>query len=189
MKRLFTLALLVAGSVTALSAQEARRIPELRTFIGATIPTGNQADFIKAGPLVGLQGAFELRQTLHLLGTFSWAPVKDKFPVGQHGVNILQYDAGVEAGMNHDLSDGWFFHPFIGAGAGARTYLYDDNSLEDKTGAAVYGALGTEFQLNRLALRIEARDYVYNYPSPIPGVKSKTRNEIGFTFGLAYHLR
>lgn len=34
-----------------------------------------------------------------------------------------------------------------------------------------------------------AQDNVFCYRSPISGVSSKTRNDMGLAFGLAYHLR
>jgi hypothetical protein len=49
--------------------------------------------------------------------------------------------------------------------------------------------VGTEFQIARTALRLEARDNVFRYRSPISGVSSKTRNDVGLSFGVAYHLR
>ena len=50
-------------------------------------------------------------------------------------------------------------------------------------------ATRAEFQLARTALRIEARDNVFCYKSPIAGVSSQTRSDIGLAFGVAYHLR
>ncbi len=70
-----------------------------------------------------------------------------------------------------------------------RTYAFQELGLTDKTCFAGYGALGTEFQIARTALRLEARDNVFCYRSPVPGVSSKTRNDIGLSLGVAYHLR
>ena len=52
-----------------------------------------------------------------------------------------------------------------------------------------YGALGTEFQVGRSAIRLEARDNVFCYKSPVAGVDSKTRTDIALALGLAYHFR
>jgi hypothetical protein len=60
--------------------------------------------------------------------------------------------------------------------------------LKDRTCGSGYGALGTEFQRDRLALRAEARDYVCCFKAPVTGVKSKTRNDVGLSLGFAYHL-
>ena len=44
-------------------------------------------------------------------------------------------------------------------------------------------------QLARTALRPEARDNVFCFRSPVSGVGSKTRNDVGLSLGIAYHLR
>ena len=79
--------------------------------------------------------------------------------------------------------------PFIGVGGGARTYLYSGTGLMDRTCVAGYAGLGAEFKVGIAAFRMEARDNLFCYRSPIAGVPSKTRNEIGLSAGLAYHLR
>jgi hypothetical protein len=52
-----------------------------------------------------------------------------------------------------------------------------------------YGAIGTELQLGNSALRAEARDNVFCYKSPIRGMGSSTRNDVGVMLGIAYHFR
>jgi hypothetical protein len=74
-------------------------------------------------------------------------------------------------------------------GVGGRTYAFQGVGLADRTSFAGYGALGTEFQIARTALRLEARDNVIRYRSPVPGVSAKTRNDVGLSLGVAYHLR
>ena len=138
--------------------------------------------------MFGVQAELEVRPTLHLLGSFGWAPAQNKYQVADDDVNILQYDAGVEFDLVRPMGGGWQFKPFLGMGAGARTYLYGDDELSNKTCFAGYGALGTEFQIGRTALRLEGRDNVFCYRSPIGG-DSKTRNDVGVAFGVAYHFR
>jgi hypothetical protein len=116
-------------------------------------------------------------------------PAQDKYAVAQDNVNIFQYNLGVELGFVQPLGASWEVRPFVGAGVGGRMYAYQATTLSNKTCAAGYGALGTEFQLARTALRLEARDNVFCFRSPIAGVSSKTRNDIGLAFGVAYHLR
>ena len=179
----------LCASATALPAQSARVRPEIRPFAGAIIPTGSQRDLFKDAPLVGVQGAVELKPSLHLVGTFAWVPGQNKFAVAQDNVSIFAYDVGAELGFVRSLGGAWELRPFIGAGAGARTYSYQASTLATRTCAAGYGALGTEFQRGRTALRVQARDNVFCFKSPIAGVSSQTRNDIGLSFGLAYHLR
>lgn len=184
----FAVATLVAGT-TLLAAQAPMVRPEIRPFAGAIIPTGDQRNLFQDAPMVGLQTAVELRPSLHIVGTFAWVPAQNKYSVTQDNVNIFQYNVGVELGFVQPLAGNWELRPFIGAGVGGRTYDYQAATLANKTCVAGYGALGTEFQLARTALRLEARDNVFCFQSPIAGVGSKTRNDIGLAFGIAYHLR
>lgn len=188
MKRGLSFLAVAFGLTTALAAQT-KSIPELRPFFGANVPTGEQRDFMKDAPMLGLQAGLELRPSLHLVATGAWIPAKDKYQVTNDKVNLLQYTLGLELGRPMGLGENWEFRPFIGVGGGARTFLYQNLGLSDKTCVAGYGGVGGEFQVGRTALRLEARDYVYCYPDPMDLVDTKTRNDVNFALGLAYHFR
>jgi len=187
-KTAFVVAALAVGA-TVLAAQSPNIKPELRPFAGAMIPTGEQRNLFMDAPMVGLSTAVELKPSLHVLATFAWVPGQNKYPVAQDNVNIYQYTAGVELGFVTPLAGNWELRPFAGLGVGGRTYAFQGIGLADKTCFAGYGALGTEFQIARTALRLEARNNVFCYRSPLPGVSSETRNDIGLSLGIAYHLR
>jgi Outer membrane protein beta-barrel domain len=187
-KAAVVVAALVAGA-TALTAQSPTIKPEIRPFAGAIIPTGDQRTLFQDAPMVGVSAAVELKPSLHVLGTFAWVAAQNKYAVAQDNVNIFQYNVGVELGFVKPLAGNWELRPFAGVGFGGRTYAFQGIGLTDKTSFAGYGALGTEFQVARTALRLEARDNVFWYRSPVSGVSSKTRNDIGLSLGVAYHLR
>lgn len=179
---------LIAG-IFALPARAQLFTPELRPFVGAYIPTGAQRDLFKETSLFGIQGALEVLPTFHLLGTVSWMPAHNKYAGFDENVNIFAYDVGTEFGMAQALGSGWELKPFLGLGIGARTYAYKAAGLSDHTCAAGYGAVGSEFQFDKVALRLEGRDNVFCYRSPIAGISSKTRNDVGIALGFAYHFR
>jgi hypothetical protein len=187
-KSLLLIAILALGAA-ALEAQRAPVKPELRPFAGAMIATGELRDLFLDAPLFGISTAVEMKPSVHLLATFAWVPAQNKYPVTQNNVNIFQYTVGAELGFVEPLAGNWELRPFAGLGLGARTYAFQGVGLKDRTCFAGYGALGTEFQIARTALRIEARDNVFCYRSPVTGVSSKTRNDVGLSFGVAYHLR
>jgi hypothetical protein len=183
---------LALSAATSVQAQEATRSswrPELRPFIGASIPTGAQRDAINSDILFGLQAAAELRPTFHAVGSFGFTAAETKHPTPNRDVAVLQYDVGVEFSRVAPLTPDWQFRPFLGLGGGARTYLYAADALKDRTCGLAYGTVGTEFQIGRSALRAELRDNVFCYRAPIVGVKSRTRNDLGLAFGFAYHFR
>ena len=188
--RRFTVALAaVIVGAAVLSAQTPRPVRELRPFVGVQVPTGAQRDLFSNGLLVGLEGAFEMRPAVHFIGTVAWAPQHTDYAVTKDNAAILTYDVGIEASLVRRYEDGWTFKPFAGIGAGARSYLFEASELNDRTCASAYGALGTEFQLAETALRLEARNNLFCYRSPVPGGKSRTRDDVGLTMGLAYHFK
>lgn len=189
MRRTILATSVLVATATVLSAQTPRARPEIRPFMGASIPTGSQRDFFNDAPIFGLQGAVELKPTLHLVGTFGWTPGQNTYVLTRDNVNVFEYDVGLELGMVRPLGGKWELKPYAGIGGGARTYTYQAAGLADKTCAAGYGALGTEFQIGNTALRVEGRDNVFCFRSPIAGQNSRTRNDIRLTAGVAYHFR
>ncbi len=162
--------------------------PEIRPFVGAYVPTGNQADIFKSAVVAGAQVALETNDMISLIGNFGWAPTDNKLTVTDQKTNTFMYDVGIEVAKASKLNADWEFKPFFGLGAGARTYDYSDATLSSETGFAGYGALGTEFQLGRTALRVEARDYITNFKHPTTKATS-TQNDITFNVGFALHLQ
>jgi hypothetical protein len=180
----------LCAATTALRAQ-APTVPrlELRPFVGALVPTGDQRDLFTNEPLFGLQAAVEVKPTFHVVGSFGWVPAESKYAIADNKADVFQYDMGVEFSLIRPMPGDWQFRPFLGFGAGGRTYTYEAEQLNNKTCLAGYGALGSEFQLGRTAIRLEGRDNLFCYKSPIAGTTSKTRNDIGVMLGLAYHFR
>jgi hypothetical protein len=80
------------------------------------------------------------------------------------------------------------FRPFVGAGVGSRTYDYKDRQTKNTSCVAGYASLGAEIRHRVIAVRSEARDYLSCFQSPISGER-RTRNDLGLTIGLVYHIR
>jgi hypothetical protein len=177
-----TAALLLQTGVVAAQAPSVR--PMIRPWVSELIPVGAQRDDFFETPMFGLQGALELTPSIHLVGSFGWAPATDKLAVPDNGVNILDYNAGLEVSPLQTT-----LRPFLGLGVGARTFLYSETSLMNQTCEAGYGAAGVEFQVARTAFRLEARGNAFCFRSPTTGTGSANRNDIGLAFGIGYHLR
>jgi len=187
MKRIaIALALFVAGAAT-LTAQSTTKKPEIRPFIGANLPTGEQRNLFTDAALLGAQIALELKPTLHVVGTFGWTASQTSYAIADDDVNMLTYDLGLEFNLVKPLGGNWELKPFMALGAGARTYSYND--LPDQTCGSAYLGGGTEFQLVPWAFRLEARYNAFCYQSPYEADASETRYDLGLTFGLAYHFR
>lgn len=188
MKRtLLAIGALLASGMMPLWAQTIT--PELRPFVGAYMPTGAMSNVMKSSALFGMQGALEVNPNLHVIGTLGWAPAHNKFTGYDENVNIFSYDIGAELGLVRPMGSGWEFKPFFGLGGGARTYDYKATGFPTHTSALGYLSAGSEFQLNPVALRVEARANAYDYKSPVTNVSANTRNDIALLFGFAYHFR
>ena len=181
------LAALAFGS-TGLTAQTRISAFELRPFAGATIPTGAQRDLFKDAPILGMGLAYQIRPNLHIVGNFGWMREHTRYAVLKNDGYRYSYDAGIELSIERQMTSSWMFRPYVGLGAGARTYTFEAETLFRRTCAAGYGALGTEFRYGVTALRLEARDNVFCYKSPLPDGASNTRNDLAFSLGMAYHF-
>jgi hypothetical protein len=179
----------VLSLATPAAAQERWRqsSAELRPFAGVFLPVGaHRADF-KSATMVGAQGAVEVNRHLHAVASVGWTHGHNRLFVSDL-TYIWQYDVGAEINAVRQMGWGWYLRPFFGTGFGGRTYDYRDDATQASSCIAGYGTVGAEVQRNVLALRAEARDYLSCFESPVSGVK-RTRNDLGLTVGLAYHLR
>ena len=158
---------------------------EIRPYVGAYIPTGDQRDVFKDAILAGAQASYRIAPQFAITGTIGWSPTEDRLTTGQETVDLLQYDIGGELRAPSWLSgESWDFSPFVGLGVGGRTYDYRDLDVDAKTNVAGYGALGGEFGVGQFGLRIEGRDYVSRF-EPLTGTgETKTRNDIALAAGL-----
>ena len=171
--------------VNAAGAQSpASRDFEIRPYVGAYLPTGDQRDLLKDAILVGAQASYRVIPQLALTATLGWSPTEDRVGAGQT-LDLLQYDVGAELRAASWIQRaGWDFTPFVGLGVGGRTYDYRDVDIAAKTNVAGYGALGGEFGFGQFGVRIEGRDYVSRF-EPLTGTgETKTRNDVAVAAGL-----
>lgn len=162
---------------------------ELRPMAGAYIPVGTHRDAMNDAAVYGGQLALQVRPAFHVLGTFAWSPAMNRYAgMALHDTNVYAYDLGVEFNMIRPLGAGWELKPFVGVGAGARTYDFRQPGLTSHTCASAYGALGTEFQYGFTALRLEARNYAYCFRDPVRQ-QWTNRDDIGLTAGVAFHFQ
>ena len=181
--------LLAASAAPRVHAQVTSRAFEVRPFVGAYIPTGDQRDLLKDAVLAGAQASWRVVPALAFTGTFAWSPSKDRITAGNQTLDIYQYDVGAELRTPSALAAGIAdFTPFVGLGLGGRTYNYRNLDVSSKSNFDGYGAVGGDFGFGPLALRVEGRDYVSQF-KPLSGSGStKTRNDIGLAAGIAYRF-
>ena len=183
---LFALALAATASSAAAQLPVGAML-ELRPVVSASIPTGVQRELFDDAAGVGFQAAIQYRPGLHFVGTFLRTAAHHTYAAPDQRVRMYQYDAGAEFNLVRPLSRGWELKPFVGAGAGARTYDYVHDAFDSNSCLSGYGTMGTELQYGAVAFRLEARDNVFCFKNPIID-ESKTRNDLGIGFGIAYHV-
>jgi hypothetical protein len=181
-------ALLAVASTAGSQEVSGGFTPEIRPFVGVYVPTGPMQDQFKSASMAGIQMAVEMSRNFHVLGSVGWTHGHSKLPIARDRTDIWQYDVGVEANLVRPLDDVWLLRPFAGIGAGGRTYDYRAPGIGSQRCTAGYGSLGTEVQRGDVAFRLEGRDYLSCFESPVTGRKS-TLNDVGISFGLAYHIR
>lgn len=157
---------------------------EIRPYVGAYLPTGDQRELLKDAILVGAQASYRVIPQLAITGTLGWSPTEDRVSVGET-IDLLQYDVGAELRAPAWIQrTSWEFTPFLGLGVGGRTYDYRDLDVDAKTNLAGYGALGGEFGFGQFGVRIEGRDYVSRFKPLTGGGDAKTRNDVAVAAGL-----
>lgn len=176
-------AALLLSSATAARAQtspaSAANTWELRFTSGGLVPTGSQRSAIDDAQVSGAQLAWLVRPSLAITGSFAWARSRDVATSGVPKLDIFTSDIGVEARPVHLRKDGKVtFTPFLGLGAGARSYNYRKLDQDATHNLAAYGSMGGELGIRRVAIRLEARDYLTGF-RPLAGAgKSATRNDV-----------
>lgn len=186
---LATFAALALAALAAPTHTAAAQQLELRPFVGAYIPTGDQRDFVKDAVLAGAQLSVRVIPAVAITGTFGWSPSKDRVTTGNQTLDIYQYDVGAEFRPAPWLDGGiWQLTPFIGAGIGGRTYDYRDLDVDAKTNVDGYGAVGGDLGFGPVGVRLEARDYVSQFKPLTGGGDTKTRNDVGLAVGLTYRF-
>lgn len=184
---LITAALIVTGTTVIAQSPGPMRI-ELRPFAGAYVPTGKLADDFKTAVTGGAEAALEITPRLHVLATGSWTNSHHKFAgMTNDRTNLWQYDVGAEFTVAEAPVGTWTFRPFVGLGGGGRTYDYQHAGMSSSTQLAGYASIGHEALFGAIGIRCEARDYMSRYKSPLT-TKTTNRNDLGFTFGVAFHF-
>jgi hypothetical protein len=186
-----TLVALVGGltlvATPALSrAQEASSISpwEVRVSSGTLLPTG----ILKNAPMTALQVSRLITPSLALTGTIGWARSQVINTTDTPKLDVFTSDLGVEL-----RSPRWFnksmvtFDAFAGLGGGMRSYNYRKLDVGATHNLAGYGAVGGEFGMGRVGLRLEVRDYLTGFKPLVGAGESGMRNDVVFTAAVRFN--
>lgn len=170
--------------------------PDVRRFslhglLGVFAPVGDHRSTIEGGFAIGAQIGVGVQPSLALVGGALLIQTGYRQP--QSGdVTVGQFDLGVELTPFARLASTHAARrrvtPFVGLGAGVRTYDLRDNTTGTRAYLSGYGAIGAELGVARAGLRIEARDYL-SRDEREGMMTTGWRNDMFVLFGLAYHFR
>ncbi len=185
-----TLGMLLSSTRTAIAQTSApqARAWELRFTGGAFVPTGNHRNFVKDAQVTAAQLSWVLRPSLAITGTFAWARSRDLTSTETPKLDVFSSDLGVEVRPAEWSADGAVaFSPFVGLGAGARSYNYRKLDVDATNNLAGYATVGGELGFGRVGLRLEARNYVTGFKPLVGGGKSDMRNDVVIMAGLRFN--
>jgi hypothetical protein len=182
---------MLLSSVRVSSAQMTASQPsawELRVTGGAFVPTGDQRNVLKDAQVTAAQLSWVVRPSLAITGTFGWARSRDLTSTGTPKLDVFSTDLGVEARPAQWFADRVMsFSPFVGLGAGVRSYNYRKLDVDATNNLAAYGSVGGELGVGRVGLRLEVRDYAAGFKPLIGAGKSDTRNDVVIMAGLRFN--
>ena len=160
---------------------------EVGPYAGAYIPTGNQRDFVTGALLTGLQLSVLPHRRFALTVNYGWAATRDRQIAESRALDTYQMDIGGEWRMPACYRRGsWQLVPFVGAGAGGRTYDYRDVAVSSRTDMVGYAAVGGEVDFGGWGIRLEARDHrSQSRTLAAPEASPTMRNDINIASGFS----
>ena len=162
---------------------------ELRPIAGIAIPLGAHRGVFGDAAFVGAGSSIRLSATWDLVASFAIRSQSAKYPVADGHVHVLVYNAGIERLYRpRDQTTRGAWVPFAGLGVGGRSNDFRSRELSSTSCYAAYGNAGVAYEKPRTALRLEIRDNVFCYRSPVAPFNETGRNEasIGFGTGIRF---
>ncbi len=155
---------------------------ELRLPGGAFVATGAQGEQLKDGQVTAVQLSRLLSPRVALVGTFAWARSRDLTRANAPKLDVFTSDVGLEGRSNTWLATSPVsVRAFAGLGAGARSYNHRALDVAATHHVAGYLSVGSDLDMGRVGLRLEARDYSSRRAAP-----SGTRNDIVLMAALRF---
>ena len=183
---LLSLSALPLGPVVSHAQSERTSTFAMHVLLGGFVPTGAARGTVSNGYAIGAQIGMGL--TARVAAVATAFVTQTKFRANDvNEVTVIQYDVGMEfaPGAPHESTHRVI--PFVGLGAGGRTYDVRDAGTPTRAYPAAYLGAGGEIRFQRLALRMEARGYASRQESETGATVMRT--DLAGLAGLAVHFR
>jgi hypothetical protein len=175
-----------ASSALAQGAAPAKRNGwEVLLSSGALVPTGVQRSVVKDAPLSTAQVSYVMQSRFAITTMAGWARSRDLATADDPKLDVFTFDVGAEARAPRLIAgETMSLTPFVGVGAGSRSYDYRGLDADATHNVAGYGAVGGEVGKGRVHVRLEVRDYLSRF-KPLSGTGTAgTRNDVVALVGL-----
>ena len=181
-----SLSALSLGPVVSHAQSERTGTFAMHVLLGGFVPTGAARGTVSNGYAIGAQIGIGLTPRVATVATTFVTQTKFR-AIDVNEVTLVQYDVGLEfaPGAPHESTHRVI--PFVGLGAGGRTYDVRNAGRATRTFPAGYVGAGGEIRLRRLAFRMEARGYASRQEAAA-GARV-TRTDVAGLAGLAVHFR
>src|SRR5256885_2283420 len=162
---------------------------EVRPFAGMFVPSGTQSLDFKTASTFGFAAALELNENAHILTSAGLTNGHSKIGalMTSDQTRMWQFDVGAEFNALNELGSKYLWKPFVGVGAGVRSFSFEEPGVASSSCAAGYASVGSELQRNAVAVRLEGRSYVSCFKNPLNS-ETTFRSDFSFMFGFAYHI-
>ena len=158
----------------------------MHVLLGGFVPAGASRRSLSNAYAIGAQIGMALTPRVATVASVFAAQTKFR-ALDVVEVTLVQYDVGVEFAPGAPHASTHRIIPFLGIGAGGRTYDFRDAGTASKTYPDGYVAAGSEIRLPRLAFRLEARGYASRQDDDTGA--AVTRTTLAGLAGLAVHFR
>jgi hypothetical protein len=170
--------------------QSATESPSRWQFLVNLYPTGDQRDLFARANLTAAQLTYVVKSGLAITTIVGWARGRDRAIVGEPKLDIFTYDIGAELRPARWMAGKTIiFSPFVGLGAGGRSYHYHSLDVAAAHNLSAYISAGGEIVIRRIGVRLELRDYVTGFKPLIGAGSSSARNDVVTMIGLRYLKR
>lgn len=172
---IIALVMAAAGTAQAQNVEAPKPHWEFIVNNGTVYPSGAQREAIKRGKTTEAQLSYVVHPMVALTASLGWGRTRD-LAIDEAKLDMFTYDVGAEFRApaligNKSLN----LTPFVGAGAGGRTYNHRNLDIDATHKGLAYASAGGEIGMGRrLSLRIEARDYRTDV-SVMAGMRVKVR--------------
>ena len=184
MRKLFRAAATIVCACAPALAAQSDTYWEIRPVAGVAVPTGSHRGAFEDVAFLGAQTSIRLTADVDLVASFGWQVSRGKYAVADTHADVLVYNFGLERLFRRTPGASGAFVPFAGGGVGGRAFDFRSSALQSTACYAGYANAGIAYERHRSTMRLELRDNVFCFKSPVAPFDRVARNEASVSLGM-----